>query len=291
MTESTLVTPTPPVLKPADELLCGFNTLQITKRGFMIYPRFDAVIGASLSYYGEYAENDLAIISQLIHPGDHVLEIGAHVGVHTLGMAQQVGPSGVVMAFEPQRILFQALCGNMALNGITNTHCAHFAAGENSDMLKVPFIDYFQPQDFAQIAPTRMGDGESVKQVCIDELRLQRCDFIKMSSFFQSIDVIRGATQTLEQLKPLLYIEWTSCDSKPGLIYTILKSMGYKMYWSLSPLFNAQNFNQKEDDILGNALLINILCAHESKDFTFQGFTPIQSPADDWRILLEEFKK
>ena len=53
-----------------------------------------------------------------IQPGDVVIEVGANIGPHTVFLAQHVGPQGLVLAFEPQRILFQTLCANLALNSI-----------------------------------------------------------------------------------------------------------------------------------------------------------------------------
>jgi FkbM family methyltransferase len=47
-----------------------------------------------------------------------VLEVGANIGVFTVPLARFVHPGGRVIAFEPQRIMYQMLCGNLALNAV-----------------------------------------------------------------------------------------------------------------------------------------------------------------------------
>ncbi|TFG83046.1 MAG: FkbM family methyltransferase, partial [Chromatiales bacterium] len=54
-------------------------------------------------------------------------DIGANIGTHTLALARLVGQQGLVFAFEPQRIVFQTLCANMALNSLDNVHCINSA--------------------------------------------------------------------------------------------------------------------------------------------------------------------
>ena len=49
---------------------------------------------------------------------------------HTLFFAKKVGPGRLVLAFEPRRLLFQTLCGNMAIDSITNVHCWNAAVGD-----------------------------------------------------------------------------------------------------------------------------------------------------------------
>ncbi|MDQ2971765.1 MAG: FkbM family methyltransferase, partial [Pseudomonadota bacterium] len=39
--------------------------------------------------------------TQLLEPGDTCIDVGAHVGRHTLPMARRIGTGGKVFAFEP----------------------------------------------------------------------------------------------------------------------------------------------------------------------------------------------
>ncbi|HEY5235051.1 MAG TPA: FkbM family methyltransferase, partial [Rhabdochlamydiaceae bacterium] len=66
-------------------------------------------------------EGDLAkLMKEKIPVGSTAIDIGAHIGTHTLALSEAVGPLGHVLAFEPQPKLFRELFMNMALNGASN---------------------------------------------------------------------------------------------------------------------------------------------------------------------------
>src|SRR5437762_66853 len=129
----------------------GFNRLKECWHGLMLYNVHDLFVGRSLELYGEYSEMEIEAFQQIVRPGDIVLEVGANLGAHTLWFARAVGPRGSVMAFEPQRILFQTLCANMALNSITNAHCWQVAVGAEEGYLHVPLLDHNQDNNFGAL--------------------------------------------------------------------------------------------------------------------------------------------
>src|SRR5262249_9791005 len=47
-------------------------------------------------------------------------DIGAHFGIHTVGMAMSVGPSGQVVAFEPDPAAFSRLSYHVRKNDLSN---------------------------------------------------------------------------------------------------------------------------------------------------------------------------
>lgn len=103
-----------PAVSPPPDLLgdAGSNRLVRARHGFMLYSRFDTVVGRSIEYYGEYFESEV------------VIDVGANIGAHTLALARIVGPTGRVLAFEPVRTIHQVLCANMALNSRWRTSSA-----------------------------------------------------------------------------------------------------------------------------------------------------------------------
>ncbi|HZK98573.1 MAG TPA: FkbM family methyltransferase [Caulobacteraceae bacterium] len=117
------MTERPPPTLPAD----GFNALAACRRGPMLYNRNDQYVGASLARYGEFSRGESDLFGQIVRPGATVVEGGANIGVHTVEFSQRVGPGGSVWAFEPQRIVFQTLCANLALNSCVNVRA--FQAG------------------------------------------------------------------------------------------------------------------------------------------------------------------
>src|SRR5262249_4245673 len=116
----------------------GFNRLTRTRQGLMLYNRNDQYIGRSIDMYGEFSAGEADLLKQAIKPGWTVVEAGANIGAHTLAMAKQAGTRGVVHAIEPQRIVFQTLCANLALNSVANVYCHHAAVGETAGTIMVP---------------------------------------------------------------------------------------------------------------------------------------------------------
>ena len=96
----------------------GPMRLAACRHGTMLFNAGDIYIGASLAAYGEFSEGEVALFRQLLRPGMTALDVGANIGAFTLPMARLVGATGRVIAWEPQRIVVQTLCANLALNAI-----------------------------------------------------------------------------------------------------------------------------------------------------------------------------
>lgn len=58
----------------------------------------------------------VAFYRQFIQPGDFAIDIGAHIGDTTVPMALAAGPSGTVMALEPNKYVFRIMEENARLN-------------------------------------------------------------------------------------------------------------------------------------------------------------------------------
>ena len=77
-----------------------------------------------------------------LKPGDVAIDIGAHSGDSTLPMALAVGPTGLVIAFEPNRYVFRVLVANAGLNRTkTNIHPYQFAAGSADGPMTFEYSD------------------------------------------------------------------------------------------------------------------------------------------------------
>src|SRR5262245_48635407 len=132
-----------PNLLPVEE----HNQLVRGRHGMLLFNRNDTVVGQSVLHYGEYFDSEVEVFRQLIRPGAHVADIGANIGTHTVAMARLVGPEGWVHAFEPQRLVFQTLCANVALNSLTNVDCENAAVGEKTGSIPVEELDPHLPNN------------------------------------------------------------------------------------------------------------------------------------------------
>ncbi len=149
-----------------------FNRLKACRHGQMLFNVNDIYIGRSLDLYGEFSEGEIELFRQIVRPGGVVVEVGANIGTHTLFFAAQVGPTGVVLAFEPQRIVFQTLCANLALNSHSNVFAFQQAVGAAAGTVVVPSIDYRRSGNFGGLELGAYQQGEQVPVVTLDSFAL-----------------------------------------------------------------------------------------------------------------------
>jgi FkbM family methyltransferase len=62
-------------------------------------PSCDAIVAAM--HDGSYERNEQDLMRLVVRPGMHVVDVGAHIGFHTRHLAELVGATGSVTAFEP----------------------------------------------------------------------------------------------------------------------------------------------------------------------------------------------
>jgi FkbM family methyltransferase len=257
------------------------------RQGLLMYNVADEFVGRSLHLYGEFSEGEGDAFRQLIAPGQVVLDVGANIGAHTLCFAKLVGPEGAVLAFEPQRIVYQMLCGNIALNALTNVFANHLALGREAGTVLVPQPDYALPGNFGGIALGSFASGERVSVVALDSLDLPRCDFVKIDVEGMERDVLEGAARTIERFQPTLYVENDRADRSPALIEYLL-GMGYRLYWHCPQLFNPKNYDNEAENVFGGVGSINMICLPRASETVIAGLPEITSPNADWRAATSK---
>jgi FkbM family methyltransferase len=255
----------------------AINRLKACRHGAMLYNLQDTFIGRSLDLYGEWSEGEIRLFQQLLRPGMFVVEAGANIGSHTVFLAQVVGVTGRVLAFEPQRILFQTLCANLALNSITNVDCRQAAVGDSPGELRVPCLDYGKQQNFGALALGGHAEGETVAVVTVDSFGLSQCHLIKIDVEGMEKSVLDGARATIERCQPILYLENERKDRSADLIRAI-DGLGYDMYWHCPPIFNQDNFSRNPVDVFPNLTSINMLCFPRKSNHRLTGFNRVEVP-------------
>jgi FkbM family methyltransferase len=255
-----------------------FNALKQTRHGPLLYNRHDVYIGRSLEEYGEFSEGEVELFRQLLKPGDVVVEAGANIGAHTVPLAQLVGRDGLVHAFEPQRIVHQTLCANVALNGLANVHTRLAALGAVTGSIVVPPLNYDRPNNFGGLSLGSHAQGESVPLITLDSLQLPRVDLIKADVEGMEADVLGSARETITRCKPILYVE-NDRPEKSAALVQLIASLGYRMYWHRVPLFRPQNFFRNTTNVFGPIVSANMLCLHESIPAQIAGLPAVEVPA------------
>ena len=228
------------------------------RNGVFMYNKNDAYIGRSLDVYGEFSELESELFRHILQPGMTALDIGANIGVHTVAMAQMVGEQGRVVAIEPQRIIYQMLCGNLALNNVANTVTLMVGIGRENGMINLPVIDYNRQNNFGGVSLSSYAAGETVQLVTIDAMNLPHCNFIKLDVEGMELEALQGALQTIRKHKPILYVENDRPEKSEPMLRFLL-SEGYRLFWHLPMLFNANNFYGVAENIFPGLASINVL--------------------------------
>jgi FkbM family methyltransferase len=215
-----------------------------TRFGRMFTLQGDTVISRSLRVYGEFAGDEVDSILSLVRPGDHVLDLGANIGFHSLALARTVGPSGHVTAVEPQRFCFQLLCANVTANQLTTVECLRAAVGDQPGVCSVPCLDPTARHNAgATTVSLDNGHGQAtdtVPVVTVDSLALSRCDLIKVDTEGFEDRVVAGARRTIETLHPAFYIEVHDRE-KLQRLHGMLKPAGYSLFLHHTRFFRAAN--------------------------------------------------
>ena len=132
------------------------------------------------------------------------LDIGAHIGTHTITMASSVGNGGIVLSFEPQRKIHKELIMNCKLNNCLNVFPFYCALGEYHG---VAYLSEEQPYNEGERYISSKHPVEPIPMLTLDELSLDNVSFIKIDVESYEKEVLVGATQTILRNKPIILIE------------------------------------------------------------------------------------
>jgi FkbM family methyltransferase len=249
-----------------------YNYVTQTRYGTLIYNKNDVRVGRSLELYGEYCERAIIIFDQILAPGQVVIDVGANIGAHTLFFAKKVGPAGCVLAFEPQRLVYQTLCGNMAINSITNVHCWNAAVGDHRGEISVPRVDHEREIDF-QSLELGGAEGDRVPVIQLDGMNLPRCNLVRIASPGMECAVLDGSAQLLKRAKPIVHISSQLEPAREAKLLERLNELGYAAYWHSADLFNPLNHAGNGENVFGTQADRCLLCVDKAVERHLTGFT------------------
>jgi len=133
--------------------------------------------------------------------GSTALDVGAHIGSHTLTLAKSVGHKGVVYAFEPQKKVYRELVKNLELNRIENVVPLRYCVGSTHEVIEM------NPTDIRD-GRTRVGKGGDKAELrTIDSFNFSNVSMIKIDVEGFQIPVLLGGLQTIRTWHPAIIIE------------------------------------------------------------------------------------
>ena len=174
------------------------------------------------------------IYEYIPHGGDKVVvDVGAFVGLFTLEAARVCGS---VIAFEPNIVARKVFAENIKRNAVNNVIVLPYAVGSRER-----FVSIVQ-----QGGATHVGKHpRTIQQVYLDRVlqHESRIDFIKIDVEGYEVEVIYGATQTIERCKPTILVEvhshYKNFTNNGNLLDEAIKPLGYssRRVWENSPAY------------------------------------------------------
>jgi FkbM family methyltransferase len=177
---------------------------------------------------GTYEPEQSGLFQKHIRAGEQVLDIGAAAGYYTLLAARLVGPSGQVVAFEPDRANLRYLRAHVRANRLKQVTVLPLAVGEQSGQFRFGG-----------------GTGTGTGRLCdegVHEVAVQRLDdlaaerdlaprHVKIDVEGAELGVLRGGERTIREFRPTIFLsthDWIA----PGVhraCCELLAAWGYRL--------------------------------------------------------------
>lgn len=169
-----------------------------------------------------WLESELLGLSEVVHAGDHCLDVGAAAGIYTSVLSELVGAGGLVHSVEPLRFAYPPLLRKaLAPGSNTRYHSLALAssAGEFPMRLPVRRGRFVTGRSFLGTGADGLGSNvefeahvrvdvraRTLDGFCADNA-VGRLDFIKADVEGAELDLLEGGRDTIARFRPRLLLE------------------------------------------------------------------------------------
>ena len=166
-------------------------------------------------------------MTQLVHPGQVMYDVGANVGFFTLLGSHLVGPSGKVIAFEPLPRNVELLRRHIAMNSLDNVTVVAAAVGDTAG---TALFNVSPSPSMGRLGST----GELSVEVTTLDLLVGRGEvpppaLIKMDIEGGESRALAGAAQTLARFRPVLLLSTHGAEQN-DLCWKAMEQLGYSVH-------------------------------------------------------------
>jgi FkbM family methyltransferase len=165
--------------------------------------------------------------------GRCVYDLGANRGQSALLFALLVGPAGTVVSFEPVEVVFDDLVFNLRLNGLTQVRPICAAVADRAGTASFDFdpaastqgkLTACEPSYVPAVAKSLAVSVCALDDLAGRELPPPHC--LKVDVEGAASAVFRGASHTLAEFRPTVYIELHGPEEQQG-VRELLREHGY----------------------------------------------------------------
>lgn len=222
---------------------------QVVKLKDIQYLLFDIedAVTTSIIHEGSFEKELLDLAKDVLskkEPG-RVLDIGANLGSFTIPLAKEL-PDYIFESYEPQRIIFYQLCGNVFLNSLNNIFTHNFGLSDKEEFIFTELPIYNQKNNIGAYSLDR--DIRARHHDCtlsdyyeytllkkLDSLNYVDVRLIKIDVEGMEMSVIRGGLDFIKRNEyPTIIFEtwvWKGWyQPKRQELYNFLIDLGYDIH-------------------------------------------------------------
>jgi FkbM family methyltransferase len=211
-----------------------------TKLGPMYVYKTDQDMYKVIRTYGEYCHAEIDIMKLFMEENSIYVDVSANIGYHVLAMHRDA--KCTVVGFEPNPshfIIAAENCKDLPIqlyNALVSSH---------KDVVKLSTLDGIGTFD--------------AQSISIDLLNLPKFSVIKIGSDTNSMDVLKGAEQTISKYRPVILYKTEDLNWIDS--YDFVDNYGYKQYWvnCLNTPVKRDTFKPKDSAVTIEGSVTNIL--------------------------------
>lgn len=234
MTADVIRTLARPLVRTASRLLASTTTTRRFNGVRMRLPRGAAMHVPPFRDVA-YEPHEWFAVEAAGRPGGSFLDVGANIGVLTTLMSRVAGPTGRVMAVEPQPAVYALLVEVLRRNG-----CA------NATPVQALLLDRCGAADLRVSSATPLGVGSSVlaheidaatirvPAITVDALYAPRdtVDYIKVDAEGAERRILCGAAEVLGRCRPVVQVEvhgqyLSAAGESAGDLFDLMQTQRY----------------------------------------------------------------
>ncbi|HAE77492.1 FkbM family methyltransferase [Morganella morganii] len=196
-----------------------------------------------------------------------IYDIGANLGSWTIPVSNYFQHrNGIVYAFEPQRQVYNQLCGNLFLNKLKNCYTFNSAIGDYDGEIDVPVFDPLTDSNMGAVSldktvfsEQRAGSAPPTEKRTIntlDTLNMPHASLLKIDAQGMEADVLRGGKKWIQAsgYPYIIFSVWgdymTSTIEKNKQVFSLLQDeMGYELL-QIDDFYVAQHKSNKSGKLV-----------------------------------------
>jgi FkbM family methyltransferase len=190
---------------------------------------------------GVWEAQSWEIIGRTLGAGATFVDIGAHIGYYSLKAAPLVGPTGRVIAVEPNPETIPKLYGNIRASGAQNITVEPVACSNTEATLELFAAPRANTGETSLSRANASHDGQFVTSYkvraqplddILKDVGVSRVDAMKIDVEGAEYLVLKGASKTLDRDHPVILVEIVeqqlqAMGTSSRQLYDLLRSHGY----------------------------------------------------------------